>query len=149
PLVPTEPIPLGQPGWTMVIGDKDCRRFGATLMAQLPGVRFLSLGSFGLKVLAVITGQAGLYIYLNGRVKLWDTTGPLALAQAAGLTCCDLEGQPIQFVEPYIDPETLGHYQAILVGWPHYIEALRPLIRRMVAVSSEVSSTDAAASGQG
>lgn len=132
PLIPLEPAPLGQPSWNMVIGDKDHRRFGQALGQHLPGVNFLFLGSFGLKVLAVIKGEAGLYIYLNGRVKLWDTTGPLALAKAAGLTCCDLEGQPIQFAEPYVDPKTLVHRQAILVGWPSYIEALRPLIRQAV-----------------
>jgi 3'(2'), 5'-bisphosphate nucleotidase len=125
PLLPREPIyDLDHP-WAMVLGDKDERRFGAAIAHRFPQVQFLSLGSFGLKVLAVITGQAGLYIYLNGRVKLWDTSGPLALAQAAGLVCCDLVGQPIRFTEPDVDPKTLVHHQPILVGWPRYIEQLR------------------------
>lgn len=132
PLVPQEP-PLvdGQP-WALVIGDKDERRFGTAIAARLPQVQFLSLGSFGLKVLAVITGQAGLYIYLNGRVKLWDTTGPLALAQAAGLVCCDLTGNPICFDGAAIEPDTLIHRQSIVVGWPRYIEQFRPVIRQLV-----------------
>ncbi|MGF1568263.1 MAG: 3'(2'),5'-bisphosphate nucleotidase CysQ [Nodosilinea sp.] len=132
-LIPKEPMFKPGQGWSMVIGDKDRRRFGAAITEGLPGVNFLSLGSFGLKVLAVMQGQAGLYLYLNGRVKLWDTTGPLALAQAAGLTCCDLNGNPIQFVEPYIDPETLVHRQPILVGWSSYVNALRSPLRRVVA----------------
>lgn len=132
PLIPQEP-PLveGQP-WAMVIGDKDERRFGHAIAARLPQVNFVSLGSFGLKVLAVITGQAGLYIYLNGRVKLWDTTGPLALAQAAGLICCDLAGNPIAFTGEAVEAETLMHRQPILVGWPRYIEQFRPVIRHVV-----------------
>ena len=135
PLVPKEPTFDPSQGWSMVIGDKDKRRFGDAIAQSCPGVQFLSLGSFGLKVLAVITGQAGVYIYLNGRVKLWDTTGPLALAQAAGLVCCDLEGQPIQFTDPEVAPSTLIHQQPIVVGWPSYVEALRsPLIAIAAAI---------------
>ncbi|MEP0925801.1 MULTISPECIES: inositol monophosphatase family protein [Cyanophyceae] len=125
PLTPQEPVFDPTNAWSMVIGDKDERRFGAAIARRFPTVQFLSLGSFGLKVLAVITGRAGLYIYLNGRVKLWDTTGPLALAEAAGLVCCDLSGQPIRFTEPDVAPQTLAHYQPIVVGWPSYVEALR------------------------
>jgi 3'(2'), 5'-bisphosphate nucleotidase len=125
PLIPRQPDPDLDRPWSMVIGDKDQRRFGRAIAQRFPTVRFLSLGSFGLKVLAVITGQAGIYIYLNGRVKLWDTTGPLALAQAAGLWCCDLLGQPIAFTEPAVDPHTLVHQQPIVVGWPSYIEQVR------------------------
>ncbi|NMF85074.1 inositol monophosphatase family protein [Nodosilinea sp. P-1105] len=134
PLVPREP-PLvdGQP-WALVIGDKDERRFGQAIAARLPQVNFVSLGSFGLKVLAVITGQAGLYIYLNGRVKLWDTTGPLALAQAAGLICCDLAGNPIWFDEAAVDPDTLIHRQPIVVGWPHYVNRFRDIIREVATI---------------
>jgi 3'(2'), 5'-bisphosphate nucleotidase len=124
-LVPRQPVFDPTHPWSLVIGDKDERRFGSAIAHRFPAVRFLSLGSFGLKVLAVITGQAGLYIYLNGRVKLWDTTGPLALAQAAGLVCCDLAGRAIQFTEPDVHPQTLAHRQPILVGWPSYVEQLR------------------------
>lgn len=133
PLIPREPTFDPAQPWAMVIGDKDERRFGAAIADRFPNVEFLSLGSFGLKVLAVVTGQAGLYIYFNGRVKLWDTTGPLALAQAAGLVCCDLSGQPIGFTEPNINPQTLAHQQPIIVGWPNYVEALRSPLGEIAA----------------
>lgn len=139
-LPPVEPPINPDQQWLMVIGDKDRRRFGAALQHHLPGVQFTSLGSFGLKVLSVVRGQAGLYGYFNGRVKLWDTTGPLALAAAAGLTCCDLDGNPIQFLPPQVDSATLIHQQPILVGWPSYLDRLRPLIR--AAVMSQASSSN-------
>ncbi|PZV09391.1 MAG: ammonium transporter [Leptolyngbya sp.] len=132
-LKPKEPVFDPTQAWSLVIGDKDERRFGAAIAHRFPAVQFLSLGSFGLKVLAVTTGQAGLYIYLNGRVKLWDTTGPLALAEAAGLVCCDLAGQPIRFTEPDVAPQTLAHYQPIVVGWPSYVEALRSPLSELVS----------------
>jgi 3'(2'), 5'-bisphosphate nucleotidase len=83
-------------------------------------------------VLEVIRGQAGLYVYLNGRVKLWDTTGPLALAEAAGLVCCDLEGQPIRFDANSIYPKTLIHRQPLVIGWPAYVDKFLPALRRAV-----------------
>lgn len=131
-LVPVEPRMDDPLGWSMVIGDKDRRRFGEAIANHIPNVNFMELGSFGLKVLAVIQGHAGLYVYLNGRVKLWDTTGPLALAQAAGLTCCDLEGQPLHFTAPHVDPTTVVHRQPILIGWPRYVDRFRSLIQKAV-----------------
>jgi 3'(2'), 5'-bisphosphate nucleotidase len=124
--------------WSMVIGDKDWRRYGASLKDHLPEVQFISMGSFGLKVLTVIRGEAGLYGYFNGRVKLWDTTGPLALAQAAGLICCDLAGNPIRFEPPFVEPETLVHQQPIVVGWPSYIKQFLPQIRQSI-ISQDIA----------
>lgn len=134
------PYVPGRP-WSMVIGYKDWQRFGPALRGCLPKVQFVSMGSFGLKVLTVIRGEAGLYGYFNGRVKLWDTTGPLALAQAAGLICCDLEGNPIRFAPPFVDPDTLIHRQPILVGWPSYISQFLPHIRRAVMAQDRFGET--------
>jgi 3'(2'), 5'-bisphosphate nucleotidase len=84
-------------------------------------------------VIDVILGKAGLYLYLNGRVKLWDTVGPIALAQRAGLVCCDLDGQPLKFSTDALDLSTLAHQQAIVIGWPHYIEALLPRLQQALS----------------
>lgn len=132
PLMPTAPPPLTADQYPVLIGSKDRRRFGPAISELIPQAQFDSIGSFGLKVMEVICGRAGLYIYFNGRVKLWDTTGPLALARAAGLTCCDLEGQPLRFTADAIDPETLAHYQPIVIGWPDYVAALRSPIQQAV-----------------
>ena len=131
--LPLEPNPQTlRDSQTMLLGDRDQRRFGKAIATRLPKLTFDAIGSFGLKVLEVIKGQAGLYVYLNGRVKLWDTTGPLALAQAAGLICCDLDGQAIQFDPNSIYPQSLIHRQPIVVGWPEYIEAFLPMLREAV-----------------
>lgn len=130
PLEPT--IPLLEENQTVLLGDRDQSRFGSAITQQIPYLRFDTFGSFGLKVLAVIKGHAGLYVYLNGRVKLWDTIGPLALAKAAGLVCCDLDGNPIQFDDNSVYPFTLIHRQPILIGWPAYVKRLRIAIRQAV-----------------
>ncbi|ASC72086.1 Inositol-1-monophosphatase [Halomicronema hongdechloris C2206] len=123
----------------ILLGDKDRRRFGDAIARHSAALPWDAVGSFGLKVLAVMQGKASLYLYLNGRVKLWDTTGPLALATTAGLTCCDLAGNPIRFDGNAVDQQTLTHHQAILIGWPRRVDVLRPQIKRAVA---EVLATE-------
>ncbi|NEP19010.1 MAG: inositol monophosphatase family protein [Leptolyngbya sp. SIO4C1] len=121
----------------ILLGHRDQRRFGDAIASYLPMMQCYSLGSFGLKVLEVVEGKAGVYLYLNGRVKLWDTAGPVALARAAGLMCCDLEGRPFEFSPAMVESETLVHQQAILVGWPSYIEPLLPKLRQAVTEASK------------
>ncbi|NJP10135.1 MAG: inositol monophosphatase family protein [Leptolyngbyaceae cyanobacterium RU_5_1] len=132
PLAVVKPDPPTSSFCPIVIGYRDQKRFGRAIAQQILEAQFYSVGSFGLKVMEVISGRAGLYLYLNQRVKLWDTTGPLALANAAGLVCCSLEGHPIKFSPDRIDPDTLVHQDSILVGWPDYIDRLRPKLEAAV-----------------
>lgn len=132
-IVLVEPAPPTAQFCPVIIGVKDQRNYGAAIAQFLPAVQFSSVGSFGLKVMEVVCGRAGLYLYCNGRVKLWDTIGPLAIAHAAGLICCDLTGEPLHFSKEALHPETLAHRQTIVIGWPSYVEALRPKIAEAVA----------------
>jgi len=132
PLIPQAPKPPSESFCPILMGYKDQRRYGQVLTQLIPGAQFDCIGSFGLKVMRVICGQAGLYVYLNGRVKLWDTVGPLALAKAAGLICCDLEGNPLEFTPAAVDPQTLAHHQPIVIGWPEYVEALRSPLQQAI-----------------
>jgi 3'(2'), 5'-bisphosphate nucleotidase len=129
----TPPPPPSADFCPILIGSKDRGRFGEALLNQIPAAQFSYVGSFGLKVMQVALGQAGLYLYFNRRVKLWDTTGPLALAEAAGLVCCDLNGDPIRFTPDAVATTNLAHQQAMIIGWPDYIEALLPLVQQALA----------------
>lgn len=131
-LLPKEPPNPSESFCPMMLGQKDMLKFGDAILQNIPGAEFYCLGSFGLKVIEVIKGNVGIYLYLNGRVKLWDTTGPIALAKAAGLTCCDLNGEPISFHADVINPDTLAHTQSIVIGWPKYVEALRSQLQKAV-----------------
>lgn len=133
-----EPAPPNPYFCPVIIGHRDQIKFGDAITHVIPEVQFHSLGSFGLKVMEVIRGHAGLYLYLNRRVKVWDTAGPLALAKAAGLVCCDLEGRSLSFASKDIDPDSLAHYQTIVVGWSKYVDLLLPKLRLAVeAVSAD------------
>ncbi|MEE3718841.1 inositol monophosphatase family protein [Tumidithrix elongata RA019] len=125
PLIPQTHLP---DSCQVILSSKDEYAYGAAIRSAIPQAEFYSLGSFGLKVMEVVLGRASLYIYLNRRVKLWDTVGPLAIAKAAGLVCCDLEGREIGFGMDAIDPDTLIHHQVILVGWSDFLDRFRPKI---------------------
>jgi 3'(2'), 5'-bisphosphate nucleotidase len=141
-LEPSQPLLVSKPSGPshtycpVLLGDRDRQQYGAAVESLLPEVQFYTLGSFGLKVLEVIQGRAGLYLYFNGRVKLWDTVSPLALAKRAGLICCDLDGNPLEFSLDVLNPATLAHHQSIVIGWPHYVEALLPRLQQ--AIPSEM-----------
>jgi 3'(2'), 5'-bisphosphate nucleotidase len=121
-------------GGRVIIGARDQANYGATLALALPEIELWARpGSFGLKIIDVILGRAGLLVYFNGRVKLWDTVGPFALARAAGLVCCDLAGDPIGYSADRINPATLAHRQPIILGWPNYVEAYRERLQSALA----------------
>ena len=131
-IVAKSPAPPSASYCPVQIGFQDRKTYGEAITQHIPNIQFHSLGSFGLKVLEVIFGRVGLYFYFNRRVKLWDTVGPIALAQRAGLVCCDLDGQPLEFSPNAIEPESLAHLQTIVIGWPDYVEALLPGLQRAV-----------------
>lgn len=133
PFLPKEPPPPSTNHCTILLGYKDQKRYGEAIRQSIPAARFDNIGSFGLKVLRVIGGEAGIYIYLNRRVKLWDTTAPLAMAKAAGLVCCDLEGNSLQFTPDAVNLETLAHRQTIVVGWQSYVETLLEPLQKAIA----------------
>jgi 3'(2'), 5'-bisphosphate nucleotidase len=120
--------PIGANNDLVIVSKKDAIAYGEAIRIAVPNAKFYSLGSFGLKVMEVVEGRAIAYIYLNRRVKLWDTVGPLAIAKAAGLVCCDLEGKEIGFGYDHIDPDNLTHNQVIIIGWTKFIEEYRVAI---------------------
>ncbi len=117
-----------------LLGDKDQRNHGETIRQAFPDVEFYNMGGFGLKVIEVVMGNADIYIYLNQRVKLWDTVAPLAMANSVGLICCDLQGHPIGFNPESINPETMAHYQHVVIGWAENIDKFRPKLAEALAL---------------
>lgn len=119
--------------YRVIIGDKDFRNTAGQISESIPEIEFLrSPGSFGLKVMNVILGKAEVYLYLNRRVKVWDTVAPIAIAQAVGLACWDLDGNAIEFTPEVLNLESLAHQQAIVIGQEEAVEALLPRLRAVL-----------------
>jgi 3'(2'), 5'-bisphosphate nucleotidase len=65
-------------------------------------------------------------------VKLWDTVAPVAMALQAGLTCCDLQGQPLSYDPAAIDLDSLAHRQPVIIGWQHCIDNFLPRLAKVM-----------------
>jgi 3'(2'), 5'-bisphosphate nucleotidase len=60
-------------------------------------VEVLQMGSVGLKVGAIVEGNAELYVHISTKTKEWDACAPHAVLQAAGGLMTDLNGDPIRY----------------------------------------------------
>ena len=54
------------------------------------------MGSAGVKVMAVVSGEADAYIHAGGQYQ-WDSAAPVAVALAAGLIATRLDGSPLRY----------------------------------------------------
>lgn len=52
------------------------------------------MGSAGAKAMAVILGQADIYLHSGGQYE-WDSMAPVAVALAHGLHCSRIDGSPL------------------------------------------------------
>lgn len=68
----------------------------AMMLAHALGGTAVTAGSAGVKAAAVVQGTADVYLHPSGLYE-WDSCAPAAVAEAAGLVACDLEGEPLTF----------------------------------------------------
>ena len=68
----------------------------ATAVASALGAELVPLGSAGYKTVAVVRGEVDAYVHAGGMYQ-WDSAAPVAVARAAGLTACRLDGSPLVY----------------------------------------------------
>ena len=68
----------------------------ATTIAERIGGSVVPMGSAGAKAMAVIRGEADIYLH-SGGMSEWDSCAPVAVAQAHGLHCSHLDGSPLRY----------------------------------------------------
>jgi 3'(2'), 5'-bisphosphate nucleotidase len=75
----------------------------AVALAEKLGAELLPMGSAGAKAMAVVRGEADIYLHTGGQYE-WDNCAPVAVAQAAGLHCARLDGSPMRYnnANPYL-----------------------------------------------
>lgn len=59
----------------------------------------IAMGSAGAKAMAVLRGQAEIYVHAGGQYE-WDSAAPAVVASAAGLHVSRLDGSPILYNQP-------------------------------------------------
>jgi 3'(2'), 5'-bisphosphate nucleotidase len=75
----------------------------AVAVAEKIGAELLPMGSAGAKAMAVVRGEADIYLHTGGQYE-WDNCAPVAVAQAAGLHCSRIDGSPMRYnaENPYL-----------------------------------------------
>ena len=68
----------------------------AVFVAERLGADLLAMGSAGAKAMAVVRGEADIYLHTGGQYE-WDNCAPVAVAQAAGLHVSRVDGSAIRY----------------------------------------------------
>ena len=71
----------------------------ASPVAEAVGGRLVRMGSAGAKAMAVVSGDAEIYVHAGGQYE-WDSAAPVAVAMAAGLHASRIDGSPLRYNQP-------------------------------------------------
>lgn len=66
----------------------------AVAISRTIGAELVSMGSAGAKAMAVVRGEADIYLHSGGQYE-WDSCAPVAVALAHGLHCSRIDGSPL------------------------------------------------------
>jgi 3'(2'), 5'-bisphosphate nucleotidase len=93
----------------------------ATHVAHAIGAELVPMGSAGAKAMAVVTGEADLYLHAGGQYE-WDNCAPAAVASGVGLHVSRLDGSELVYncVDPLL-PD-------LLICRPDILPAVRAAI---------------------
>ena len=68
----------------------------AVEVAKMLGGELVPMGSAGAKAMAVVRGEAEIYLHSGGQYE-WDNCAPVAVAAAAGLHVSRIDGSPLVY----------------------------------------------------
>ncbi len=102
----------------------------AVAVAEALGAELVPMGSAGAKAMAVLRGEADIYLHTGGQYE-WDNCAPAAVALAAGLHASRADGSPLVYnnANPYL-PDLLICQKHLA---PKVLEALAAYSRAAVA----------------
>jgi 3'(2'), 5'-bisphosphate nucleotidase len=96
---PAPVLPAGTDGPVRIAVSRSRPPAEADAVAAALGGRLVPLGSAGYKTVAVVRGEVDAYVHSGGMYQ-WDSAAPVAVARAAGLVTCRLDGAPLIYNEP-------------------------------------------------
>jgi 3'(2'), 5'-bisphosphate nucleotidase len=101
----------------------------AVAVAEAVGAELLPMGSAGAKAMAVVRGEADIYLHTGGQYE-WDNCAPAAVAQAAGLHVSRVDGSPLVYntQDPYL-PD-------LLICRPELAERVLALVKALPKVAA-------------
>jgi 3'(2'), 5'-bisphosphate nucleotidase len=82
----------------------------AVAVAEALDAELVPMGSAGAKAMAVVRGEADIYLHTGGQYE-WDNCAPAAVAAAAGLHVSRVDGSPLRYnmSDPYLPDLLICH----------------------------------------
>ena len=96
---PAPALPERTPGPVRIAVSRTRPPAEAAAVAAALGAELVPLGSAGYKTVAVARGEVDAYVHSGGQYQ-WDSAAPVAIARAAGLVTCRLDGSPLVYNAP-------------------------------------------------
>ncbi|MCP5397148.1 MAG: 3'(2'),5'-bisphosphate nucleotidase CysQ [Sphingomonadaceae bacterium] len=96
----------------------------AVAVAEKLGAELVPMGSAGAKAMAVVRGEAEIYLHTGGQYE-WDSCAPAAVALAHGLHASRVDGSPLV----YNQRDT--YMPDLLICRPEYAEKVLALVAEM------------------
>lgn len=93
---PAPPMPKIERDRPVLITSRNRAPYSAVLVAEGLGCDAVRLGSAGAKAMALVMGQADIYVH-DGGMHQWDSAAPAAVAMAAGFHATRLDGSPLVY----------------------------------------------------
>ena len=98
-LLTTDPapiVPAVERERPRLITSRNRAPYAAVIVAEALGCEAVRLGSAGAKAMAVVLGEADIYVH-DGGMYQWDSAAPAAVALAAGLHASRIDGSPLVY----------------------------------------------------
>jgi len=118
-----QPLPPGAPIPRMLVSRSRPAR-EALAVAEILGAELVPMGSAGAKAMAVVRGEAEIYLHTGGQYE-WDSCAPVAVAAAHGLHVSRADGAPLV----YNQPDT--YMPDLLICRPEWAERVLTAIRSL------------------
>lgn len=80
----------------LLVTSRSRNPYCAVVVAHALGCDVARLGSAGAKAMAVVMGEADIYVH-DGGMYQWDSAAPVAVARAAGLHVSRIDGSPLRY----------------------------------------------------
>ncbi len=95
---PPPVVPANKRSRPVLVTSRTRNPYCAVIVAHALGCDVGRLGSAGAKAMAVVMGEADIYVH-DGGMYQWDSAAPAAVAAAAGLHVSRIDGSPLVYNE--------------------------------------------------
>jgi 3'(2'), 5'-bisphosphate nucleotidase len=96
PAYPPLPLPAAIGGPIRIAASRTRPPAFVTALAEDIGAELVPMGSAGVKIAAVINGEADAYVHAGGQYE-WDSAAPVAVASATGLHASRIDGSALKY----------------------------------------------------